>query len=407
MDAAHPRLSRQTPLLASDNARLVRRARASAKRAMQEARCLSQALLSGSAAPRVAFFEQNGSPSQLRCARMAEHLRGYGWSALSLPAGLGIAQRRRVLRLFAPDLVVLQKCRHPGDRVEHLAPFAFVLDIDDADFLDPALSEIMRDVARSARGVIAGSQFLADWARPLNPATEVVWTGSEPTPGPHPPHDARAPIVTWAQASPMRYRNEFDFVCAVLRAVKAAGADFRFRLYGCTGTAEERAAIAPLEAAGIPVESLAPMEYGRFLHSLRDCAVGLSAISPDSPYSQGKSFGKILGYLDAKVPVICSDAADHAAFFFSKPTGSDANVAPPQDTPELGFVTNDEDAWRDAIVALLKDPARRQRISDAAHHAFVHRLSLDAAARRTDRVLRAYLRAPVSAHSGVPAPPTP
>ncbi|MEY8842268.1 hypothetical protein AB9K41_24835, partial [Cribrihabitans sp. XS_ASV171] len=53
------------------------------------------------------------------------------------------------------------------------------------------------------------------------------------------------------------------------------------------------------------------MSYDEFLASLRDVAVGLSPVHPDSDFSKGKSFGKILAYLDAKVPVICSEAVDH------------------------------------------------------------------------------------------------
>lgn len=377
-------------------ASVIRSARSAAKTALLYGRGISQALVRRGQLPRVAVFEENGSPSRLRSARMAESLRSRGWSTISLPARLGIAQRKRILRLFGPDLIVLQQCRHPGDRVEHLRPYAYVLDVDDADFLDPKLTHIMEEVASTAQGVIAGSRYVADWAEQHNPATEVIWTGSKPTSGQRPAHRTRAPIVTWAQASPMLYRRELDFVTDVLLAARASGGYFRFRLYGCQGTSEERAAISRFEEAGIAVETLPPMPYAKFLRSLRECAIGLSAISPESPYSQGKSFGKILGYLDAKVPIICSDAADHAKFFMPKgrsPNAKALRQGTPREeaAPELGIVSSDPSEWTRAVLALLSDPVRRQTIAEAGYDAFLQYLSLDAAANRTDQFLRRIL----------------
>ena len=112
-----------------------------------------------------------------------------------------------------------------------------------------------------------------------------------------------------------------------------------------------------------------------FLASLRDVAVGLSPIVAASPFSQGKSFGKILGYLDAGVPVIASDEADHALFF----------------TAESGVVSNDPAVWEAAVARLLDDGAARAAMAGAARADMQRRLSVAAAAARLDGVLRGLL----------------
>ena len=114
------------------------------------------------------------------------------------------------------------------------------------------------------------------------------------------------------------------------------------------------------------------MPYDRFLCALDDVAVGLSPICPETPFSRGKSFGKVLAYLDRGVPVIASDEADHSLFF----------------TPGTGIIGNDPALWAEAVEGLLGDAAARQAMADAGHAALCARLSTAAAARQVDRLLR-------------------
>jgi glycosyltransferase involved in cell wall biosynthesis len=105
--------------------------------------------------------------------------------------------------------------------------------------------------------------------------------------------------------------------------------------------------------------------------------VGLSPICTGSPFSRGKSFGKVLAYLDRGVPVVASDEADHALFF----------------TRDTGILSNDPTVWADEIVRLLADPGARQAMADAGARALRERLSVEAAARHVDRALRMLLGA--------------
>ena len=100
-------------------------------------------------------------------------------------------------------------------------------------------------------------------------------------------------------------------------------------------------------------------------------ALGLAPLCPESPFSRGKSFGKVLAYLDARVPVIASDAGEHRAFF----------------TERTGVVSNDRDHWVSAACHLLSDGERRGEMAGAAFEAYRRQLSISAAARRLDRIL--------------------
>lgn len=317
--------------------------------------------------------------SLLRAYLIADALEARGWATLVAPSQLELGQRRRLLALFRPDVSILRTARHALNDIVHFDGFPVVLDMDDADFADPRLVERLERTCQGALGVIAGSRHVAAWCRRINPATEVVWTGTPITAGPRTPHADRGPVVAWAQADPLGYPAELDFVCDVLLRALARGARPTLRLYGWRGAPDDPR-LERLRAAGAPVELTPRLDYAGFLRSLQSVAVGLSPICAQSPFSRGKSFGKILGYLDAMTPVIASDEADHALFF-------DAGS---------GVISNDPDVWAEALARLLPDPAARAAMAARAFAAFETRLSIPAAAARVDAFLgRLVASAPV------------
>jgi glycosyltransferase involved in cell wall biosynthesis len=91
-----------------------------------------------------------------------------------------------------------------------------------------------------------------------------------------------------------------------------------------------------------------------------------------APYSRGKSFGKILSYLDAEVPVIASDEVDHSLFFDG---GS-------------GVVSNDAAVWTDAVVRLLSEPQARDAMAAQATRKMIGQLTLQAAVNKVEATLR-------------------
>lgn len=327
----------------------------------------------GERGPRIMFFPSSvrEGASHLRAYNVAEALRERGWQTITVPRQLGGGARHRLIHRYDPDLLFFQQCRHELNDATFTEGRPYVLDIDDADFYDPKLHDRIARTCAGARGVIAGSSFISDWCLAHNANTNVVWTGTPVSVEERPDHHDRPPVIAWAQRAPLRYPRELEFVRAFYFALKATGRNFTLRLYGANSEDERRA----IHQAFGPSENIVlypRFEYGDFLRSLRSVAVGLSPIMTQSEFSRGKSFGKILGYLDAKVPVIASDEADHAQFF----------------TPESGVITNDPAEWVREAGRLLDDARLRNRMAENAFQLFESRLTREAAADRVDAFLR-------------------
>ena len=189
-------------------------------------------------------------------------------------------------------------------------------------------------------------------------------------------HDSRGPIVAWAQSHPSGYRDEFRFVQQVMKDVRARmEGPVVLRLYGWQEDDDMRP-VEELREAGIDVQLMPFLHYSSFIPSLTEVAVGLCPLERDSLFSRGKSFGKILGYLDAKVPVIASDMADHSVFF----------------SEDCGIISDDKEVWVDSIIRLLRNPQDRQRMADRAFDEFKARLTDSAAAGKVDAFLTSCLR---------------
>jgi hypothetical protein len=330
--------------------------------------------------PRIAFLPSKGREmsSLLRIYLVAKAMRRLGWAILVLPATLSLAQRRRLLQRFGPDAVVMQGSRHVLNRPALYPGYRIVYDMDDADFDLPRLSEAVREAMEGVHLVLAGSEYVAAWCRAQGAPARVVWTGA-PLSDPPPPRQAdRPPVVAWAQSAPVDYARERAFVADVMRRVATSRPGVRLRLFG-RRPGDDDAILAPFTSAGVAVEWLPTMPYGRFLRSLDDAAVGLSPICPENPFSRGKSFGKVLAYLDRGVPVVASDEADHALFF----------------TPRSGVLSNDPAVWAETVLRLLDDAGARQAMADEGAKEFRARLSTEAAALQVDTALRTLLALPL------------
>jgi len=93
-------------------------------------------------------------------------------------------------------------------------------------------------------------------------------------------------------------------------------------------------------------------------------------------WSEGKSFGKVLGYLAAEVAVVASRAIDHPLFF---------------EHGRNGLMAETQEQWVEAVGTLLDDPDRRQKLAEAAYGDLLRELSSSAAAQKLDKVLRCAL----------------
>lgn len=273
---------------------------------------------------------------------------------------------------FGPDVLLMQGVRHPFNRPDLYPALPIVMDMDDADFHLPHLAGPLAGAMPRIACLIAGSRYIAEWGRGAGaPRTEVVWTGTPVSPRPHTPQSVRGPVIAWGQTRPMTYAREASLVRQVMRRVAAARPGVTLRLY------DRRAGDDPgfaesFAAPGLTVEWCAAMPYDAYLASFDDVAVGLAPLCPETPFSRGKSFGKVLAYLDRKVAVVGSEAGEHGAFF----------------TGETGVITNDPDAWQEGVLSLLGAPDRRERQVNGAFDAFLRCLTSDVAGKHVDAVLR-------------------
>lgn len=308
--------------------------------------------------------------SLLRIYAIAGALQDQGWRTAILPWRLSLRQRHRILATARPDVLVMQGVRHDMNRPALYPGAPIIMDMDDADFHLPHLREPLRRAMPDLAGVIAGSSYVAEWCLAAGaPEADVVWTGMAASTAPRPPQEGRPPVVAWAQTRPMTYRREAEMVRQVMAGLASRHPDVRLRLYD-REPGDDPGFAGWFESAGITVEWQNKSRFRDYIRTFDDVSVGLAPLG-DSPFSRGKSFGKVLAYLDRHVPVICSAAGEHGRFF----------------EPDTGVVSNDPAVWIAAADRLLAAPIARQAQAEAAYRAFEARLSLRAAAQGVEHVL--------------------
>lgn len=309
----------------------------------------------------------------LRIYAMALALRPLGWRSLVLPPRLTLGQRQRLLSWLSPSVLVMQGARHALNRPALYPGQRVVFDMDDADFHLPHLASAVRRAMPDVAAVVAGSRYVADWCLGAGaPSAHVIWTGAPVSQRRWPAQSARLPVIAWAQTRPMDYRVEADLVRRVTARIVARRPGATLRLFDFR-PGDDPAFADSFRAPGLSVEWLPVRRYGAFLDALADVSVGLAPLSSEVPFSRGKSFGKVLAYLDARIPVIGSDACEHGAFFGAA----------------TGVITNSEEAWVTESCRLLDDARARDAMAGAAFEQFCARLSSSAAAAHLETVLRA------------------
>lgn len=361
---------------------ILRRAKKVARATVDELKLYPAIFRSSAARPKVMILpcaSREVGSSRLRAYNIGDHLAAHGWATVLCEPSLALAQRLRIARLFKPNVILIQMARHPNNAPQPFAPVPAVFDIDDADFQDKTqLPRILANMA-GCRRVIAGSRYIADWCRQHNPAVDVIWTATPVRPGPVRSQLDRGKIVSWAAGDPVGYPVEADFVRKVMALVAAERPDIVFRLYGDDGSAGYEALVARYRTDGIAIETRPSLAYDSFLQSLEDVAVGLNPLVNMDGFSAGKSFGKVLAYLDANVPCINTPNVDHPLFFDNGRNGYLADIDPRR--------------WADLVIELIDAPERREQMARAARIDLVARLSVPAAGRRVEAVLKSAIAA--------------
>ena len=278
-----------------------------------------------------------------------------------------IWQRRRadLHRATNFDVIVVQKGFFPGlyagweRRLAASRPVVF--DFDDAIWLprhggNPVLRRIHREGAvqdnlRRATAVIAGNEFLADYARQFTTNVTVVPSAVELAryrPG-------TGTTVGWiGSRSTMPYLQPLGPVFRELNLTP------RVIAAGDPGT------------LGFPV-GFRPWQLETEVADLAGLGIGVAPL-PDNPWERGKCGVKILQYMACGLPVVAT------------PVGVQRELVRDGVT---GFHATTPAEWRDRLRQLLNDAALRQRLGAAGRELVAQCYDVPVAAARVAKVLLA------------------
>ena len=123
------------------------------------------------------YASRAAGSANLRGWELGASLRKLGWRVTVIPAQCELSQRLRIIQWEKPDLMLIQKGRHPHNWPHHYPGIPLAFDLDDADFLDPKQAEQLAACCAASRAVFAGSRYIADWCLQHNSNVTVVWTG--------------------------------------------------------------------------------------------------------------------------------------------------------------------------------------------------------------------------------------
>ena len=308
-----------------------------------------------------------GSAADLRALAVGKTLGRFGWCCVTLHPRLGQQARRILLRLFKPDVVLLQQTRHPLNRPEIYFPVPSVLDVDDADIINPSETARIGDVAARCYGVVAGSRHLAGLFRAFNPAVRVIWTGTYiRSVSSARPNAERGRILAWAPSDPFGYPVELALMQMLVERLSPS-TKVEFRVYGVSPARhDDMHKLWNGRLNHVHLRLMPPMPYKEFVDSLAEVAVGLQPVCEDHEYSLGKSFGKALAYLAADVAVVASNNIDHPLFF--------------EDGVNGRLLLNEPTVWAQACDQLLSRNQERQGLVLQARQDFLARLTTDKSA---------------------------
>lgn len=268
------------------------------------------------------------------------------------------------------DAVFVQKGVMPGlyagfeRRIARERPL--VIDFDDAIWLPKeGGSSLLRwmhregeaqDLFRHAAAVIAGNEFLANYARRFTGNVTVVPSAVDfsrysliPTLRP-----AGPPVVGW-----MGSRTTLPYLKPLTPVFARLGIAPRVVASGDPG------------ALGLAVD-FRPWRLETELNELREFAIGIAPL-PDTPWEHGKCGVKLLQYMACGIPAVASPVGVHRDIIRHE---------------ENGFLAATEKDWIEILQRLLQDSELRTRIGDAARRTAIGRFDLPVAAQAVAAVLK-------------------
>jgi glycosyltransferase involved in cell wall biosynthesis len=251
----------------------------------------------------------------------------------------------------------------------------FIFDFDDAVFVpyvSPSngyLSYLKfpgktRTICRMAAHVIAGNQYLADYASEVNDRVTIVPTtiDTEKYTVDSSKTEGNPPVIGWSGS--FSTAQHLAILRGALRRL-AEKEKFRLRVIGAPDYRIE----------GVDVEAL-PWRAATEVEDLRRIDIGIMPL-PDDQWSRGKCGLKALQYMALATPTVCS------------PVGVNGEII--QDDVN-GFLAASEDDWVEKLARLLHDPGLRSRIGLAGRATVETRYSAASQAPRVFEIIHSVAR---------------
>lgn len=249
---------------------------------------------------------------------------------------------------------------------------ALVFDFDDAIWLADVSegnkgfswlksSSKTSEIIRQAHEVIAGNQYLADYALQFNQRVSVIPTTIDTDyhlPRPKQPHKDSVCIGWTGSLTTVQYFH--DFAPLLIRLKKHLGSRVRFKLIGEVGYRNEE-----LELQG------EPWRLSTEIEDLNDMDIGIMPL-PDNEWTQGKCGFKGLQYMGCGIPAVMS------------PVGVNKEII--QDGVN-GFLAHSEEEWFEKLSQLVESAELRQRLGRAGRKTVEERYSVRSQRERYVQVL--------------------
>jgi glycosyltransferase involved in cell wall biosynthesis len=237
-----------------------------------------------------------------------------------------------------------------------------VFDFDDAIWL-PNVSEANQALAwlkrpektdkiiASAALVLAGNDYLADHARRINPAVEVVPTTVDTDSFRPRPVDRTRESICIGWTGSLTTIPHFELAIPVLRRVRERyGERVYFKVIGDPGYGFEELGIR-----GVRWDPVTEVE------DLSELDIGIMPL-PDDEWSKGKCGLKGLSYMALEIPTVTSPVGVSTAII-----EDGAN----------GFLASSEDEWVDRLSRLVESAELRAALGKAARETVVRRYSVE------------------------------
>lgn len=306
--------------------------------------------------------DQPGWGSELRSKRVVDYWQYQGKRALFLPAKLLSSQRQRIGRLLKADIVIHQTFMNEKADPRDFPESINIVDFDDAHFIDKRLKNSIIERCLLCDAAIGGSRYTENWLSQHVDKTTMLWTSSPCSHINTSPPSSRPKKIIWGTTNPLLDKQEAQFVKDIIKQC-AAKTDFEFMVIGHGSQEEMDNFFSSDLPTTVKVSHMPILPYNDFIQLLTEGAVGMAPLTINGDcFNAGKSFGKILAYISAGVPVVASNEVDHTLFF---------------QNGENGFLADEVKEWSDYIVKLLIDTGLRDSIAEKAKRDLQKKMSIE------------------------------